>query len=207
MKPFSLIMLIGMLGNVLVQAQSAAEIARQKEIQEQLQIINSAIKDLMMTQDALQKRHDQLLDTVDSLQVAVRGIQKELDLHSTKFMTREQMAELRKAMKQLQSRQESIQKRILRDFEKLREDLLTLPTPLPPVSQPPPKTDESGFRHTIQAGETISKIVDAYNQHLKSEGKSGNITVKGVISHSENAGLEPRRLLVGNKIWLPIEAK
>ena len=64
-----------------------------------------------------------------------------------------------------------------------------------PEADPPPKRDEKGYEYTVQSGDSLSLIVEAYKQQ----------GVKTSISEilKANPGLNPNRLLPKQKIFIP----
>jgi LysM repeat protein len=97
------------------------------------------------------------------------------------------------------------------DAEKIHTELLrlrkALETPLPtPKSKPAsaprekvtpekPAGDEKVFQYTIQSGDTLGAIVQAY--------KEKNIKVTAAQILKANPGLKAERLIVGTKIFIP----
>ncbi len=62
-----------------------------------------------------------------------------------------------------------------------------------------------GVWHTIEKDQTLGAIIKAYNDDLKSKGKTGKVTLKAV--QEANPKANPNRLIVGNKIFIPIPEK
>ena len=56
--------------------------------------------------------------------------------------------------------------------------------------------------HAVQSGEFLSTILAAYNAAFKAEGLSGRVTQSQVLK--ANPGLDPNRLLVGQKLLIPL---
>ena len=88
---------------------------------------------------------------------------------------------------------------------KIVKKLATAPV-APPVKprggddNPPPAKFK--FReHTVQAGEFLSTILEAYNSAFKGEGLKGRVTQSQVLK--ANPGLKANRLLIGQKLRIP----
>ena len=56
--------------------------------------------------------------------------------------------------------------------------------------------------HVVQSGEFLSTILEAYNAAFKAEGLSGRVTQSQVLK--ANPGLDPNRLLVRQKLLIPL---
>lgn len=56
--------------------------------------------------------------------------------------------------------------------------------------------------HVVQSGEFLSTILAAYNSAFKAEGLSGRVSQSQVLK--ANPGLDPNRLLVGQKLLIPL---
>jgi LysM repeat protein len=105
----------------------------------------------------------------------------------------------------------------MEDIEKVRKELLDLakllkstPGPGPVVShqrseKPPtpsdnpggekPARDDKGYPYTIQSGDTLSLIVQAYRD------KNIKVSVDSILK--ANPGLKAESLRPGKKIWIP----
>ena len=79
--------------------------------------------------------------------------------------------------------------------------------PVAPPTQPRNGNDnlppaKFKFReHTVQAGEFLSTILEAYNSAFKDEGLKGRVTQSQVLK--ANLGLKANRLLIGQKLRIP----
>ena len=79
--------------------------------------------------------------------------------------------------------------------------------PVAPPAQPRNGNDnlppaKFKFReHTVQAGEFLSTILEAYNSAFKDEGLKGRVTQSQVLK--ANPGLKANRLLIGQKLRIP----
>ncbi len=89
---------------------------------------------------------------------------------------------------------------------KIVTKLATAP-PAPPANprgghDNPPVPAKFKFReHTVQAGEFLSTILEAYNKAFKDEGLKGRVTQSQVLK--ANPRLKVNRLLIGQKLRIP----
>ena len=78
----------------------------------------------------------------------------------------------------------------------------------PPATPPhngstnPAPADFKARGHVVQSGEFLSTILEAYNAAFKAEGFSGRVTQSQVLK--ANPGLDPNRLLVRQKLLIPL---
>ena len=85
---------------------------------------------------------------------------------------------------------------ILKEMQAL---LRSTPTGAKPPTAPP--HSEKGFDHTVEAGQTISATIAAYNTKLKSQGVKKRITLKSVLDANPN--LNPRTMRIGQSLFIP----
>ena len=109
---------------------------------------------------------------------------------------------------------EEVDRKRLEDYDKIRAELLKLgktlaaPTPTPKKSAPTPANDTSdnpkssppskGFEYVIEKNDSLSAIVKAYAE------KNIKVTTEQILK--ANPGLDPNRLRVGKKIFIPAPA-
>ncbi len=66
----------------------------------------------------------------------------------------------------------------------------------------PPPPNIKFREHVVQAGEFLSTIQEAYNKAFKDEGLKGRITQSQILK--ANPGLKANRLLIGQKLRIPL---
>ena len=66
----------------------------------------------------------------------------------------------------------------------------------------PPPLNIKFREHVVQAGEFLSTIQEAYNKAFKDEGLKGQVTQSQILK--ANPGLKANRLLIGQKIRIPL---
>jgi LysM repeat protein len=182
-------------GSKTVCAQTtdaASAIASREEAEERYRRMASAIEDLQAGHAALRKRVLELEDTVAKLR-------EELYRATNNAVTRADLAALADKIVELDKSREADKKLILDQLEKLGASLKNIKVHTPP---PPPKESavpEKGYEYVIQPGDTLSKIVKAYND------AGIKVTLKQV--QDANPGLNPNALKVGQKIFIPAPGK
>jgi LysM repeat protein len=185
--------LIGLLvcSCVTIRAQDAAT-------EERLNKISGQIEDLLAAQAAQQKRLTALAQEIADLrEKALRP--------NPAYAGQEDLRRLAEALRE-------VDRKRLEDYDKIRSELVklgkTLAAPPPPskkLSSPPPpeapateersSPPEKGFEYTVQRGDTLSIIVQAYREK--------NIKVSTEQILKANPGLKAEKLYVGRKIFIP----
>ncbi len=81
--------------------------------------------------------------------------------------------------------------------------LATRPSAPPPSTSKPsaPPANLKGWNHTIQAGEFVGRVIEAYNDAWKAKGGKGNITLSDVKKANPNVNVD--NVQVGQEIFLP----
>jgi LysM repeat protein len=167
---------------------------------------------------ATQERLEKLAGRIDDLEKAHEALQKRFnDLRAEMQTVREQSAKpnasyaRQEEVNHLQEDIKAVDRKRVDDAEKVKTELLklrkALEMPLAPSksksSSPPkekaaadkPAGDEKVFPYTVQSGDTLAAIVQAY--------KEQNIKVTVAQIEAANPGLKADRLRPGQKIFIP----
>jgi len=177
--------------NCFSQTDAASIIASKEDAEERYKRLSSAIEELQAGHAALRKR-------VSDLEETVQKLREELQRATNGLVTRSDLAVLGEKIVELDKSREADKKLILDQLTKLGaslKNLHTAPAPAPSTSAAP----EKGYEYVIQPGDTLSKIVKAYNDN------GIRVTLKQV--QEANPGLNPNSLKVGQKIFIPAPGK
>lgn len=172
-------------------ADAASVIASREEAEERYRRMVSAIEELQAGHAALRKR---VLD----LEETVARLREELYRATNGIVTKAELAALAEKLVELDKSRESDKKLILEQLAKLGASLKNLHTPAPAPSKES-TIPEKGYEYVIQPGDTLSKIVKAYND------AGIKVTLKQI--QDANPGLNPNSLKVGQKIFIPAPGK
>ncbi len=206
-------------------ATQAAQIAERQEHREKMNSLTAAIEDLWTAQRAQQKRLSTLVEEVSRHQMeAERG--------SSKYATREEIQKLsesvKQAIKELDERREADRKLILEEIRKLAKLPAAIPSPSSggdsKIGSKGTKgagssTDEKhgagqdlksgaraaaveGYEYEVKKGETLSTILQAYNEVFKKEGKR-TVTLKQLLELEQNQHVKPNMVVPGQIIFIP----
>jgi LysM repeat protein len=185
---------------LLVSAARADEATMQADIDQ----MKGAIEALTLSNADLQKR-------LSEANREIRDLRDDLSKASPKAA----LDEIKDQQRNLASKIEEVDKKRLNDAELVREQLekiakLVANAPIAPSSRndnpkpdrgsdtPPPSGEM--YPYTIVSGDTISAIVDSFNSEFKRKGMK-TVSVSQVMA--ANPGLDPKRLFVGKKIFIP----
>ncbi|HAV62581.1 MAG TPA: hypothetical protein DCY13_09475 [Verrucomicrobiales bacterium] len=184
----------------LLQSAASAQVsygaeayaARQQE-EERWRKLNAQVEEVAGTAEVLRRR-------VQALEEENRTLRSELSRKSENAVSPEEfqrvMKEMADKLKELDSKRISDNKTLMAEVEKLIRNLKpaggSAPSS-PVVVQPPPS--QEGYTHIIQPGETISAVVAAFRA------QGVRVSVDEVLK--ANPGLDPRRMSVGQEIFIP----
>lgn len=190
------IALVAGLGAAVVGTAQPLTVAQARALQEEFtqryERLSGLVQDLVDSQTALNKR-------VDALAVEVRELRSTTAGLPPNAVTQEQLRDAIETLRVAINKQQAEQgRKITGELEQLRRLLEKGGG----SAAPPPRdtTPKEGFPYTINSGDTISAIVEAY----RAAGVKG-LTVDMVLKANE--GLKPERLIPGAKILIPDPGK
>lgn len=188
----TLTILACLVGSVAGLSQSDA--AYRQELEERYERLRIRSEETQAAQVLLQKKLSALADEVQSLR-------QQLDRSGPDYATKDDLKRLADSIREIDRKREEDKRLILDELRKLASAPLPEITPpkkkdKPPVAEPSPAAgSRKGYEYEVKAGDTIGAIVAAYQQ-------SGvKVTVQQVLK--ANPHLNPNRLTVGKKIFIP----
>lgn len=135
--------------------------------------------------------------------------------------SREELHQLRDALKESEHRRIEDQKKLTDMLEHLQKELTSTPVvaPAPPASRPgkgrsesagktsapPPGVPDTGVYHIVEKNQTALEILKAYNDDQKAKGRPGKITLRQL--EAANPGADMNKLRAGQKLFIPIPEK
>ena len=168
---------------------------------EQFRRLRGEIDELKGSHALQQQQTDKLKTQVKTLTDENQKLNRRL---AGKFATAEEMEAMRAALKELDANRlqdRAIVQKALADLGKLIQKVAQQKTV---TVEPAPRVVARDFKfntHKVETGEFLSNIIVAYNRAYKEEGL-GTVTQSQVLK--ANPGLNPNRLLVGQKIKIPL---
>lgn len=168
---------------------------------EQFRRLRGEIDELKGAHALQQQQTDKLKTQVKTLTDENQKLNRRL---AGKFATAEEMEAMRAALKELDANRlqdRAIVQKALGDLGKLIQKVAQQKAV---TVEPAPRVVARDFKfntHKVETGEFLSNIIVAYNRAYKEEGL-GTVTQSQVLK--ANPGLNPNRLLVGQKIKIPL---
>jgi len=189
MKRISLFLAAALLAAPAVtRAQDAA-------VEERLNKLTAQIQDLVDAKDAQNKR-------IDALAKELRDLQDQQGKPNSSYASQEDLKQLAEKFQELDRKRQEDNELILKKIEGLGKTLggSTHASASPKAATAPaeartPTASDKGFEYVIQSGDTLSVVVKAYAE------KNIKVTVDQIVA--ANPGLNPKKLRVGQKIFIP----
>jgi LysM repeat protein len=186
MKPFWFVILIAAACNGgTSRAQDAAT-------QERLDKLSGQIEDVIATQRAQQKQLESLAREIDSLREAAAR-------HTGNYASQDDVKHLADAIKDVDRKRMEEGKNIAKQVQDIgamiTKEAARRPAPAPVETKADKPVNEKGYSHTVQSGDTLSTIVQAYRE------KNVKVSTEQILK--ANPKLKPEKMKVGDKIWIP----
>ena len=178
--------------------------AQSRYFEEQFRQLRGEIEGIKEAYDLQLRKAVTLKAEVKQLRTANETFKRELAL---KFASNKDIDELAKKLTKLDENRRNDLDVTNKQIDKILEIVEKLAvTPVPPRNTPsesdPPPAKFKFREHVVQAGEFLSTILEAYNSAFKSEGLKGRVTQNQVLK--ANPGLKANRLLIGQKLLVPL---
>jgi dynactin complex subunit len=189
---------------------NARAIADRQDAAERYNRLNAQVEDLLTANADLQRKigalENELRKTRAELLGEISKIERKADENTGKFVTQDQLKKLVDAVNDLDKKRVEDDKKILEQVRNAVKGLSAAssspsPAPSKTVVDAAPSGPLKGFEHVVQSGETLSSIIEAFNEALKEKGVKQRITLDSVLK--ANPKLNPTRMAIGTKVFLP----
>ena len=164
--------------------------AQDAATEERLNKLSAQIQDLVDAREAQGRR-------IDELAKAIQSLQQQVNKPTGNYASAEDVKHLADKLLEIDRKRMEDNEMIARKIEDLGKTLTTsaarTPSPRPPATPDaqPTRTDK-GFEYT---SDTLSAIVAAYKE------KNIKVTVEEIVQ--ANPGLDPNKMRIGQKIFIP----
>ena len=184
-----------LLAAALLAAPSALR-GQDAAVEERLNKLSAQIQDLVEARDAQNKR-------IEELAKQVMELQDQQSKPTASYASPEDLKELAGKLQEVDRKRVEDTELILKKIEGLGKTL-GASTPRKPVAIQPatpsgdgsaPGKPEDGYYYVIQSGDSLSAIAKAYGEK--------NIKVTVTQIQKANPGLNPEKMRVGQKIFIP----
>lgn len=166
---------------------------------EELRRLAGQLEDLRSAFEAQQRKISSLERQVESLRTALRQSTESTNLKLGDAVTREDLKKLANAIEEVDKKRIADRKLIVEEVQKQLGDLASdFNKTRTPVREP--QLDGKFYPHTVEAGQYLSTILDAYNAEFKAKGK-GQVTLEDI--KRANPTININRIYVGQKILIP----
>ena len=203
MKRFSIFLIACLLLiTPAVRGQDAAAAAAKAErdaAEERYKRLNSAVDDLLAAHTEQQKRIAALAKEVESLR-------EQQSRPRASYASEEDLRRLAEKIQEIDKKRADDKELILKEIGKLGNKFSATPGPArpkPSVADTTPSTSpeksDKGYEYVIKSGDSLSAIAKAYRE------QGIKVTVDQILK--ANPKLEPTKLRVGQKIWIPAPEK
>jgi LysM repeat protein len=158
--------------------------AQDQSVVERVNRLSVYVEELLADRARQQKQIADLTREVESLREQLATPRSEV--------SQGDMASLADSIREVDKKRQADRELILKEIEKLGKTLSSRPAPAASSRESaPPK----GFEYSVQPGDTLSAIVEAYRR------QGYKVTVDEVLK--ANPGLKPTSMQVGQKIIIP----
>jgi LysM repeat protein len=196
MKNILALATVGLLaGNCVLQAQDASAIADRQAAEERYQKLLGKVEDLTASIEAQNKK-------IADLQDQIKSARDEQAKVNPDVVGRDELKALALKLKEVDEQRAADKELIIKEIGRLAQvPAVVTPKPKPkPVSTDPvtdPNAKYEGYEHIVKSGDTLSKIVTAYRE------QGVKVTLSQVTKHPLNAKVDPNKLLIGQKVFIP----
>ena len=160
-----------------------------RALREDCRRLQSQLADLL-------EAHNALKSELSKFRSEVRQLRAQTATKDPAAVTRADLEGLAKSIREVDRKRIQDKDLILKEMQAL---LRSTPTGAKPPTAPP--HSEKGFDHTVEAGQTISAIIVAYNTKLKRQDVKKRTTLKSVLD--ANSILNPRTMRIGQSLFIP----
>ena len=205
--------------------------AERQAIKNNLKRVQSDVAELIDSQNQLLRKLSELESTVKAQADEIRNLRSDLASEranaASNYATVESIETLSRKIRELDGNRNKDADLIVKELSRIskeyqtsldqfdkRSELLnkrltavergaaSRPSTSPRKPKPAPtRSDLKGWRHTIQAGEFVGRVIAAYNDAWKAKGGKGTISLSSV--KAANPGVNLDNVQVGQEIFLP----
>jgi len=160
-----------------------------RALREDCRRLQSQLADLL-------EAHNALKSELSKFRSEVRQLRAQTATKDPAAVTRADLEGLAKSIRE-------VDRKRIQDKDLILKEMQALLRSTPTGAKPPtaPAHSEKGFDHTVEAGQTISAIIAAYNTKLKRQDVKKRITLKSVLDANPN--LNPRTMRIGQSLFIP----
>ena len=187
----------------LKKARSSTTASENKFFLEQIRHLSGGMEELKGAYNLQIRKMMTLENEMKILRAANENLKRE---NALRFASNKDIDELADKLKELDKNRRNdldLTNKQIDEILKIVKKLANTPAPTPPPTRNNPAPAPFKAReHIVQTGEFLSTILSAYNAAFKTEGLKGRVSQSQVLK--ANPGMKPDRLLVGQKLLIPL---
>ena len=185
--------------------------AARQEMEEKIKRLRAELEDMKALNNSLTESLNTLTRQVKAQNDAMKKFADAYKIALSDYVRKSELDALAKSVREIERNRKSDQAQVVKKFAELKKLILENPPKVIQVpSNPsnnssgrPSRSDEpKGVEHEVGKGQTLTAIIAAFNDQLKKEGRRARVTLSQV--KAANPGLNPDRVTVGQKIFIPI---
>ena len=170
-------------------------LAQDAGTQQQLDKLSGQIQDLLAAQEQQTKQFA-------ALQKDISELREKVNTPQVDAASRADLTSLAEKVQEIDKKRQADRELILDQIKQLGKVAAMPPShgkPKPPITpvadDPTPATPQKGYEYVVKAGDTVGSIAKAYrDQGVK-------VTTEKILK--ANPGLDPTKLYVGKKVFIP----
>jgi len=183
-------------------AAQAAAIHERKETEERFRSLEGLVQQLQEANLLLSRKSTEQSTEIHALREQLREEQSKA---LGNLASREELKKFAEKIQEVDRKREGDNRMMIERMEKLAKIAASAPPPLIPRA-PTQKSEVSEvegdfFKHKVKTGESLSKIIAAYNAALREKGKS-TVTIEMV--KRANPAMDANNIIVGRTILIPV---
>ncbi len=191
------------------QSAQAAAIQERKEMEERFRSLEGLVQQLQEANLILTRKLTEQSSEINTLREHMR---EEQTRALGNLATREELKKFAGTIQEVDRKREGDNKMMIERIEKVAK--IAASTPPPVVIHPPPTgsgnkpeaPDVEGnfFKHKVKTGESLSKILEAYNTALREKGKA--MVTMDMVKRA-NPTMDANNIIVGRTILIPVPSE
>lgn len=185
--------------------------AARQEMEEKIKRLRAELDDMKALNNSLNESLATLTRQVKAQNDAMKKFADAYKIALSDYVRKSELEALAKSLREIERNRKSDQEQVQKKFNELKKIILKNPpkviqVPANPKNNSkgrPARSDEpKGVEHVVGKGQTLTAIIAAYNDELKKSGRRARVTLAQV--KAANPGMNPDRVTVGQKIFIPI---
>ena len=161
---------------------------QENALEERVNKIYGYMQDLLAAQDAQRKQ-------IEALAADLQSLREKVGQPDPSGASQEDLRKLAEKIQEVDDKRKADTDRIAKEIEELGKAVRQKPATRPPEAPVTNASSEKGYWYEIKPNDTLSAVIAAYRE------QGIKVTLDEILK--ANPGLEPTKMQVGRKIWIP----